>query len=406
METSVFTLSQGTFDFTLLEDAGIYGNLTTEVLGIQFIGRLFTTDIENDSATIYSSFTDDGEKEAQPFMGKISNLPGGGVEIRLDTNIKNNEPVSLNAVLDLCIDAGLLQLPASGDIEFTGEFESKVDSDEAIPMTSSRQSDFSVENVATGNPRIMSVSSHRVKGGEEIEVFGQGFSSNLASNKATVQGKKRIETEVLEASPTRLLVQLPITLESGPLIVEIGGKESNEYQLVVIFAPKISLDLSTTVAETNAGLDITFEQPPGEIAFFGADLQPFAGQWVTTGFAVGKKAGVLELSAGGETLTGDMVVRSNDGDILIIDAFEPDGDDPTYVVEIRKSEKILKIYTFDPDYTSEIKVTTTVRFVIQQPVYFVPTGKFGFDVSCISMPERTLIMETSVVVQERREIQR
>jgi len=88
------------------------------------------------------------------------------------------------------------------------------------------------------------------------------------------------------------------------------------------------------------------------------------------------------------------------------DSFEPGDDDPSYVIEIRKTEKALKISTYDLDYTSEIKVPITIRVKIEQPVYSIPAGKFAFDVSCNSMPERNQIMGTSVVTKENREIQR
>ena len=82
-----------------------------------------------------------------------------------------------------------------------------------------------------------SVTPSTVIGGQQITIDGANFAASTSGNSVTVEGNSRVAATVIEATATRLVVQLPNSLRTGNLRVTTGGKDSNDYLLQVLFAP-------------------------------------------------------------------------------------------------------------------------------------------------------------------------
>jgi hypothetical protein len=93
-----------------------------------------------------------------------------------------------------------------------------------------------------GGVRVDAVEPARVRVGQRAVVTGSGFAPDPASN--TVQFEDRTAT-VLQASPTRLEVQVPdVPVESGAeravaVVVRRGAKASNAVQAVLLQGPRL-----------------------------------------------------------------------------------------------------------------------------------------------------------------------
>lgn len=75
------------------------------------------------------------------------------------------------------------------------------------------------EIAAVDPPRIVRVEPPHAALGEEVEIRGSGFSPTVALNRVTFAG---VAAEIVAASPTSLVVKVPIGASSGPLVVQVG----------------------------------------------------------------------------------------------------------------------------------------------------------------------------------------
>lgn len=407
-QSTVLRTDRGRFDFAAMEDSTEVGDMISEVLSFIFIGRIFVTEIEGNRARIHGYLTLDGEHETQPFWGSIQNLNQGGVEMVMESNIVSLDPVLFTSRFTLCFDGGIFQLPDenASPIRFTLDSVSK---EATAGQNDTFQSTTTVllplEEGVPGEPVINSTSDYRVIGGQDLTIAGAGFGSTPSANTVTVEGNSRVEAEVLSASPTSLNVHLPVTLRSGELRVEAGGRNSNPYFLDAVFAPAVDLTLDTTSAGAASGFQLEITQNPGELALDQVSLFPDTGTWITDGHSQGTSIGSLIVGSPLGSTTLDLRVESSATNQLLINGFESGDDEPSYQVAI--SDQTLQLQPTELGTSFELIKMTSFELSIEAAVFQLPSQSgtaVNFTIDLTSMPERTLSRDTAFKVAEELSI--
>ncbi len=89
-------------------------------------------------------------------------------------------------------------------------------------------------------PQLTSADPPQVRAGDRLALEGQRFSPDAASNEVVFQGQQR--AKVLQAAPTRLLVEVPnFGGRTGAMAVTVtvGGRASGPVQVTVYEAPRV-----------------------------------------------------------------------------------------------------------------------------------------------------------------------
>ena len=408
VDQSTFTLDQGSFDFSVLEDSGVFGNLSTQVFATYLLnGFVFLTD-EVDHYSFYSYITFDGVSEAVPGIGTLSNLPGGGVEIQLVNNGQDTDPLPIVTRASLCFDSTLLRLPENptGPLTFRASYTSKPAGDAETVWESREGRYFELEPEDAAGPEIDSVSPARVTGGMEIEIDGTHL--NGAQETVTVGGRDDLFAEILESGPDVLRVRLPEALSSGSIVVHNAAGTSNPYQLEVVFAPAIDLEFGSMQAGAQTTFDFSLAQAPGEIVADRVNFDVPGGQWTVGGLSPGDQIGTaVQTTAATETTNLLLIVREVDSDSAVIDLVQEAGDDPDYVIEMTTEggSARLALEPPEPAGLTQRVLGTSLHVDLSAPILRVPASGFAVGVEAISQPERILTPETAFRVESTREFE-
>ena len=243
-ETSRMTLDGGQLDLSSVEESERMGDLYSRFFGFLLAGTSFATEIEEDSVSFYPPITD-GETDAIPFLGRLSNLPQGGLEFLLVGNSASNATYPVTTASEICFDSELLEFPQASDTPIrVREHYVSQETDEGVVFESTRTSLVFLEE-PSGGPRIDSIDSLRVIGGQQIVIQGAGFSADPSANMVTVEGNSRVTADVLQAAQNSLTVRLPDELVTGPARVQVDAAVSNDYQLQVAFAPHVRAEFNS-----------------------------------------------------------------------------------------------------------------------------------------------------------------
>jgi hypothetical protein len=402
---ALITVDSASIDFSMVQDSEIFGKSFSTLLVYRIAGNSFPTDTTADSSLFFAPITFDGVSEGNPFLGSVTNLPQGGIEFEiLNDVIAEGQPVEIPSLIQICFDAGLLQLPdkVGTELWITEHYESDVDPelDGAVPLESTRFAMLSTVGVATGAPRIRSMDALQVAGGQEVVLNGS-FTGGVAGNRVTVEGNSRVEAEVTSATSSRLSVRLPNNVASGPLRVEASGKTSNDYELDVLFAPWSEVDFSGS-SGSNATLRLEVNQHRDELPFAEVELRPSQGEWITSGFSVGENIGSLVVSSVGQDTVLELRVKISDANGLLLDAVESGDDDPVFEIEAfnagNKPLVLRQINAFGFPSVTQADVQATLQ--TDRPIFRRPAGSFGVNVVSTSQPERATFLTTAVTVQE------
>ena len=358
----------------------------------------------------------DGVGEYNPFVASILERPGGGIRVEVSTNPIDFETLPVTGVTRLCFDAGLLQLPAGQTtLQVRDSSESYEDRTEFV-RTFQRDSASSLQTStqAPGAPRIDSVHPQVSKAGDEITIEGSGFDPDPGANRVTVEGNSQVEASVLEASSTQLQVQLPDQVVSGDLVVEVGGSASNPYSLTVPFGPGAGIQFGSLAAGASTTMELRQTQKVGQIGIYKMQVNWSEGEWLTDGFVEGQIIGTLDqrlilpdsqvdfLSA-----SARLVVRSSTSDVLEVDVIPEDDDDPSDLITITRGGALL-VELPELDFTGYLFVDLEFTLDFSEPIVQLPDGSgTGFQalLKWTSLPERTAIEATTIVVEKRLEFE-
>ena len=398
MRTGIVTLNKGSLDLSRFQKAKSVGQLKAGISVFLLMGECFVFEKDAASAQFYSPLTADGVADWEPFFVKASNLAGGGVKFEV-TGESHGEPevgMSFAGLFDLLPE--LVRLPSGSGttITITEDYESDL-LPSGISLKSARVRTFTTGGLPSGAPRIYSVTPSTVVGGQQVTIDGAGFSSSPAGNAVTVEGDSRVAAPVVEATPTRLVVQLPESLKTGSLRVTSGGKDSNDYALHVLFAPVLKLSVGSRIQAAATTLRMEIGQHFGEIGFHELISTPSGGEWITSG--TGLAAGAIIGTAGLESPEDyDLKVKSSDADKLVVDVIEKGKTSTEFQITLCKS--CTDAFKFAPVQTSLSYVMPQEgSFVINftTPIYRNPSGAgklVTFNTKIFSLPERTMIRTT------------
>jgi len=403
LKTGTITLNKGSVDLSKFQKGQSVGQLSTQVLVYLLMGKCFVFSSDATAAQFFSPLTTDGVSDWEPFFVKVSNVPGGGVKFEV-TGQSKGEPdimMSFAGLFDLLPD--LVRLPPGAGTEITITEDHVSD---PLPggtaLRCSRTRTLTTGGLASGAPQIHSVTPSTVVGGQQISIQGSNFSSTPAANSVTVEGNSRVAATVLQASTTSLLVQLPDNIKTGPLQVASGGKNSNDYTLLVPFAPMLTLTPASRTQAGTTGLRVELAQRSGEIAFHEVNSTPSQGEWITAGFAAGAVLGTAGLES---PLEYQLKVKSSDADKLLVDVIEPDDTKADYLITICKS--CTDKFRMEPTESSYSYVMpTTSNFVINftTPIFRNPSGagqQVRFSAKVLSQPRRTMVPTTRLSIERQ-----
>ncbi len=418
IRTATIQFNRGRLDLSRLPDETQFaGDLVAGVplFGVVNFGSLLFTDVTATEAVFYGPLSVGPDSEAASYNGTIRNLPGDGFEVVLTAGPPETEPAILPipGFIQICMDSGLVQLSnlPGATVTVSEEYLSMDMMTGAMDaLRRSVSNTFQIET-PSGPVEIHSVLPGRIQGNGEIEVLGTGFAATPAGNRVTVEANSRVEAEVLEASSSRLRVRLPHGTARGPLRVEAGGRQSNDYALEVAFAPTIEVMFQNPSRGQPTGFSATLNQQAGEIFFEELLIDPGTASWITGGFAVDQVLGQLTIrqfvdtpGVPEETDTYELrVIQSGSGQ-LQVGAFESGDDDPTLLVNLMDGGSlILSPAVTEFTFVHLAAVEATLRF--DQAVMMLPASgsSVSFGVTLHSQPERLARPGTRRTVEQTRQ---
>ena len=409
-----FTIGDVSLDLSGLETDEV-GTYVLNASGFLIMGTLFIAPREDGSVDFFTLVNLAGDGESNLFTGQITNLAGGGIRIKTETDpnvyLSDQSSLSLGAYLtNICFDSGILQMPAeAGSIEITERFESAppnlFSETLAVPLQTGerliaeRTSTYLVESPVAGAPQINAVSPSEAIGGGELEVSGSGFSSSGA-NTVTLSNGSSMELTVLEANSTRLLTRVPQGVQSSMLMVETDGQNSNPYQVRVAFAPDAAVIPASRQAGDHTPLKIEIRQQRGSISLLDFSLTNSLGEWNLSGLSADQKVGELEvvfpeLSSLSEPTVLDLIVESMSGEVAVINAIDPSEDEPEtqFVIRIERASDRLTATSPEIDGPTSVLSSLLMKVDFTEPVFSMPDGVGAvvtFDFEVLSQPRRAL----------------
>lgn len=152
-----------------------------------------------------------------------------------------------------------------------------------------------VEVEAVGPPRIDSVTPAEAKPGDEVEIRGANFSPIGRHNRVLFGAEVG---HVVEASSTRLLVEVPPFATQGDIVVELTGVSSNSIQIdllpVPVDAPPVGNVELVTMNRGDGRVVLPFEDADSEYVLILQAMKPNSQSFTTTvsGDAVALSASV------------------------------------------------------------------------------------------------------------------
>jgi hypothetical protein len=413
MRVARIRLDQGSVDFTGIQRGSDLGQLIGRVQIFLLMGRLFVYDINGQRTwtDFYSPLTVDGVWDWEPFSARITNQYGGGVmfEIFGESGGEPDIEMSFASMLDFL--PKLIHLPSGAGtvINVTEEyrsdpFYSTPESTSTSELVCERTTTLTLGGLASGAPRVDSVTPSTVIGGEQVTIEGANFAPSIAGNSVTVEGNSRVDATVLEATATQLVVRLPESLRTGNLRITTGGKDSNDYLLEVLFAPVPTLTFASRASGASTAVRFDVTQRAGEIALDEIDLTPSEGEWITTG--TGLAPGTTVGSAGlANPEDYDLTVSSSDSDKLLVDVIKKAAADPAFQITLCKScNPGFQFKAVEGSYS--LLTPESGAFVINftTPVFRNPAGAgktVSFATKLYSLPKRTMIPETRLSVERQ-----
>ena len=141
------------------------------------------------------------------------------------------------------------------------------------------------------------------------------------------------------------------------------------------------------------------------------ELKPSAGQWLTSGFAVGQDLGAIQINDLTGTTDLGLKVASADGGVLVLDAVTND-DEKQYRIEIKNSpEPVLSMMPAESSDSSTLGSLSTVLFFrielslrTDEPIFSPPGGSYDLAIRLVSLPRRTSVRETAFSVERVQQL--
>ncbi len=147
---------------------------------------------------------------------------------------------------EIILGDGALQLP-----DAVGESFDLVATSTSVPvlkgsdltMTHAETLSFVTVAAPAGAPRLERILPVMGPVGKLLELRGSGFDPDPAANLVTFERSDgdRVEGAVESASPTELMVRVPMEAVTGPVRVTGGGPSSNDHQFFVLFRPEAGI---------------------------------------------------------------------------------------------------------------------------------------------------------------------
>lgn len=173
-----------------------------------------------------------------------------------------------------------------------------------------------IEAEAVGPPRIDSVTPQEAEPGETVEILGQNFSPIGHHNKVRFGAEAGT---VREASPTRLLVEVPPFAMDGTVVVELTGVASNGVQFdvlpVPVDAPPVGDVELTTLSGGDGRIVLPFEDATTEYVLILEAMRPNAQSFSATlsgdaiALSASTGAGGLAPASSRTGLVGESLIR-------------------------------------------------------------------------------------------------
>lgn len=219
----------------------------------------------------------------------------GGGSLRLERAVTDNQGIA-GARYTLGPDVG------------TNEIVARL---ELVP-----EKEIVVEIEAVGPPRIDSITPAEAKPGDEVEIRGENFSPIARHNRVLFGSEVG---DVVEASPTRLIVEVPPFATQGDIVVELTGVASNSIQIdllpVPVDAPPVGNVELVTMNRGDGQVVLPFEDADSEYVLILQAMKPNSQSFSTTvsGDAVALSASVdaggLAPAGRSPRLVGESLIR-------------------------------------------------------------------------------------------------
>ena len=141
---------------------------------------------------------------------------------------------------------GLFQLPQNPGESFdvTARFTSTtVFRGQQFNLTKTIIRTFQTTEPAPGAPRIQVMRPIHGELGRKVEIQGTGFDPQLEENRVTFRGlgNTRVDAILESATAESMVFYVPSDAISGPVRVEVGDDQSNDFEFRVLFRPRAAL---------------------------------------------------------------------------------------------------------------------------------------------------------------------
>ncbi|NNE71531.1 MAG: T9SS type A sorting domain-containing protein [Rhodothermales bacterium] len=152
------------------------------------------------------------------------------------TAVVFSPPVS--GTFDLLLEDSRLVFQPSSNLAFSTTYTVTVGAGitdlTGNPLTATEQITFTTAAAPALAPAILSVSPPSAGPGAQVTIAGTGFQPTPTANSVTFDG---VSAEVVSASLTSLVVQVPTGSDVGDLLVQVGGLTSNAFPFFVVNVP-------------------------------------------------------------------------------------------------------------------------------------------------------------------------
>ena len=138
---------------------------------------------------------------------------------------------------------GLFRLPQNPGESFdvTARFTSTtVFRGQQFNLTKTIIRTFQTTEPAEGAPRIQLMRPIHGELGRKVEIQGTGFDPQLEENRVTFRGlgNTRVDAILESATAESMVFYVPSDAISGPVRVEVGDDQSNDFEFRVLFRPR------------------------------------------------------------------------------------------------------------------------------------------------------------------------